>query len=64
MAARIAVAAKREVSIAGVWNGEADLSDPWAVRALFLELLDDGTAVFEGAEPPDLAAGDEPGVVY
>ena len=56
------VAAGAEVVIPGVWAGAASLTDPWAICALFLELMPD--AKFYGEAPPSLTAGDEPGTVY
>lgn len=56
------VRAGAQVSIPGVWSGTANLDDPWAIRALFGDLL--VGAVFSGDEPPSLTVGDPPGVIY
>jgi hypothetical protein len=62
--ARGAVQAGLRVDVPGVWSGPASLSDPWALRALFIALLDAGTARFEGDAPPPLGENDPPGTVY
>lgn len=64
LAALGAVRASAEVSIPGVWAGIASLDDPWALRALFAELLEPGTARFSGDESPALAAVIDPNAVY
>jgi len=59
-----AVRAKTLLRSPGVWSGEASLSDPWALRALFGSLLDPGTFQIAGDAPPDLSADDPSETVY
>ena len=56
-----AIRAGASMDIPGIWRGPATLTDPWGLRALFLELLDPGTARFEGDDPPSLGPGDDLG---
>jgi hypothetical protein len=44
-----------EVSIPGVWAGPASLTDPWAIRALFLKGMDpDGLTITQTPPAPSL----------
>lgn len=45
-----------EVVLPGVWAGPASLTDPWAVRALFAEIMDSGARITSTPPPPSLVA--------
>jgi hypothetical protein len=51
------------VNVPGMWSGKAALDDAWALRGVFLRVLDRDTARFEGDPPPPLGGGPA-GAVY